>query len=104
MKTSENSLLISLQNGDIIIDYFVNNLNKSDNCIEKIYSYSSNKFSNSIFLYKLADESDILLAIESVKSNSARNDRIPLRILSLPVIKSHIIHIINCSLDRGFFS
>lgn len=104
-KTSENTLPNSLQNANEINDYFASVFKKSDNCKEKINYYSNNKFGSSIFNFRLISAMDVISAINSIKSNSAGQDGITLFMLKLcvPVIANHITHIINCSLERGYF-
>lgn len=107
IRFNNNTVLPStLQDPHDINDYFVSVFSKTADCNDKITYYQSNKHpDNSDFHFILIENNDVVTAINSLRSNASGVDTISLQMvkLCLPVIISHLTHIINCCLEVGYF-
>nr|CAH7742951.1 unnamed protein product [Callosobruchus chinensis] len=78
----------------------------NEQCIENIFSYTTNRFSNSSSFSLKPIESHILLKIiGGIRSNASGVDGISLQMLKLclPAISDYLLHIINLCLEVGYF-
>lgn len=104
-KTNSTNLPNSFADPNHINDHFLSVFDDNA-CPENVAYFNSNTFNESnTFKFNLVDESIVIKAINSLKSNASGTDGINLSMLLLcaPVISKHLLHIINCCLQIGYF-
>lgn len=95
-----------LSNVDEINNYFASVFSRPNNCINSVNNYISNRFEQNLhFQFHLVTADDIKEVIFNLKSNASGCDGISVKMLKFcfPVISNHILHIVNCCLDVGYF-
>lgn len=104
--SANNNLPSNFSSPKEINDYFVSVYNCNHVPHDLISFYKSHKFRDNVtFAFKYVDQSEVLAAIEQLKSNASGSDGITLQMvkLSLPAIIDPLTHLFNNCFENGYF-
>ena len=96
----------NLLSAEEINKYFLSVFQKTNDCRDRIYYYSNNKYKPDLnFSFNMESPDSILKYVNSIKSNAAGNDELTLFMIKLvlPILLLHVTHIVNCCLESGYF-
>lgn len=108
-KNSRADIPDNLNHPDEINKFFIdsvpNRVNNNKNLIDFYNSNITNNVGVNSFNFSLVDNDKILTVLNKIKSNASGADEINLHMIKIcyPVIKNHLLHIINCCLLESHF-